>query len=122
MLEGDPIQLAKMILALGDLLQRPLLGRAELEVGSGFHTRRSIRACARGQCGAVAQPMLLEIPIWIRALGLEQASKQERGADDKAYPRLGCPVRWLHPCRDADRSDAALTPLLVPGERLSIPR
>src|SRR4051812_46044258 len=114
-----------MILALGDLLQRPLLGRAELEVGSGFHTRRSIRACARGQCGAVAQPMLLEIPICMRAevwCGLEQASKQERGADDKAYHRLGCPVRWLHPCRDADRSDAALTPLLVPGERLSIPR
>src|SRR5215208_5289718 len=55
MLEGDPIELAKMILALGDLLQRTLLGRAELEVGSGFHIRRSIRACARRQCGAVAQ-------------------------------------------------------------------
>src|SRR5829696_3933956 len=118
MLEGDPIQLAKMILALGDLLQRPLLGRAELEVGSGFHTRRSIRACARGQCGAVAQPMLLEIPICMRA----EVWVRQRGADDKAYPRLGCPVRWLHPCRDADRSDAALTRLLVPGERLSIPR
>ena len=55
MLEGDPIELAKMVLALGDLLQRTLLGRAELEVGSGFHIRRSIRACARRQCGAVAQ-------------------------------------------------------------------
>src|SRR5215204_1838161 len=50
-----------------------------------------------------------------------KSAKQERERMIR-LPRLGCPVRWLHPRRDVDRSDAALPPLLVPGERLSIPR
>src|SRR5215218_201878 len=83
MLEGDPIELAKMILALGDLLQRALLGRAELEVGSGFHIRRSIRACARRQCGAVAQRHAVA-----RGKGEKPLCPRFSAACNQSWPRL----------------------------------
>ena len=67
MLEGDPIELAKMILALGDLLQRTLLGGLSLRSGAVSISDDLSEPCARRQCGAVAQPMVLEIPICMRA-------------------------------------------------------
>jgi hypothetical protein len=36
-LKGDPIQLGDLKLAFSDLLQGPLFGRAELDLGNGFH-------------------------------------------------------------------------------------
>src|SRR5215216_1977351 len=110
MLEGDPIELAKMILALGDLLQRTLLGRAELEVGSDFHVRRSIQACARRQCGAVAQRHAVargkgEKPLCPRALAPDR-SRLARRAPRPVYLTLAGTTPRSRPCRRAARRRA----------------